>query len=204
MSPEAIRSRKREIMIRFSKYQKRKYVVPEFGFDDSLDEMEFALERFEKNLKYERDIKFYRILIIGSCWLIEKGIDRTGHDLGLKGWWKHIQKTITEFDEYLEEIVRDGINCPPEIRLAGAIAMSALSYSAMNNLPTLAKLMSTQAGEFFTAISGNIGDSHQEETPAAPGEMRGPQGVDFLLDEIKRDNKKANKASEKAAEAWHK
>jgi hypothetical protein len=197
MSSEEIKRRKREIMIIFSKYEKRKKEVPFFTFESSLDDMEFALEKFEKNLKFERDIKFYRILIIGVCWIFEKTVSITGHDLGLEHWWKHVQANIVEFDEYLEEMVKEGTNWPPEIRLVGAIALSGLSYSAMNHLPHLAKVMSTSAGEFFSAISG-LNDQRSSTPAAMPNEMRGPVGVDFLLDEIKEDKKRAERSAHKA------
>lgn len=187
-------------MIRFSKYEKRGYPTPKFDFDDKLDEMEFALEEFEQNLKFERDIKFYRILIIGICWIGEKVIKRTGHDLGLEGWWKHVQKNIAEFDEYLEEMVKDGTNWPSEIRLTGALAMSALTYSAANNLSNLANIMSTSAGEFFMSMqnmqNGEANAAPQEDVQT--DEIQGPKGVDILLGEIERDEKRASRMSEKA------
>lgn len=204
---EEKRRKKREIMIIFSKHERRGRNVPKFTFHDSLKDMQFALEKFESMIKFDRNIAFYRFTLVGFCFVFENALKLIGHDFGLDGWWKHVKKTVTEYDEYFEEMLKDGPEISPYLHLAGALAMSALSYSALNNVPQLTKLLSSQAGEFFTAMASQTAQQQTapptasqmatqmasqmpEHIPSAPAEIHGPKDAQFFLNEINRERER--------------
>lgn len=92
------------VIERYANITKMK-IPPSLGYRSSLDDLELWKDRAEEEFNRSNRLRLYRYTIYGIAWVVEYICKLMGK-VNAEGWCKHIQKTISEFDIYYDEMTK--------------------------------------------------------------------------------------------------
>ena len=151
---------RRELYNKIGRFKSLGYKVKEFKGDEPIDELLMIFDNLKYEQRYLANIRFFRLIIGFIGWLIENVCIRIGVS-SLKGFSTQVRSFAHEFDEFYDDLTEpvyikqesgeyikhekhniiNYVNSRPEIGLMTRFATMAVSYSAANNIETLADLM---------------------------------------------------------------
>src|SRR3990172_2048810 len=96
---ENLEDTKRMYIIELQKFRRFNYDVANLDMKAPLRKFKAEFERLRGEQAFRQKLKFFRFMIWGITWLVEKGYDKIGIGEGLRGWSAHIKANIETFDE---------------------------------------------------------------------------------------------------------
>ena len=210
---EQIKKEKEDLIFKFEKLRRLGINLPKFfNMSSDLDEMNLEYERLKKERELENGIKFSRKMLVACTTGIEFLNNKFDpFDVKLEGWSESIHENINEYDEVFEELYekyKTDTKIAPELKLIFMVGGSAFMFHLTNtmlktSLPGMGDIMKQNPDlmkQFASAAmnSMNTGGSRQTNddldnipmpnlSNSNSKEMRGPTGVDDILNELKSE-----------------
>lgn len=195
MTEREVRRAKREVYRKLQKLKDKGIRIPHFTEDSDLDEMNDYFKETSKDLRQRAGVRTLRNVLTTGASVLEFGLGVWNPlNFELNGWSESVRENITDFDEVFEEFAekyfKDKSKWPVEVRLAGLILWSAVSFHFTN---VMAKRMAN-GGSVMGMTPQNIsnmmnmftggGSNQQQQTrssspprgSAAQERMRRPSG----------------------------
>lgn len=141
MSFEEILQKKFDLLCKFERLRDKGVRLPKtFSMSSSYEEMDMEYRRLIEHRQLDISVKRQKQMLVS----FSTGVESLNHrfdpfDLQLDGWSQNITDSVSEgeYDDIFEELFykyRDTFNLPPELKLAGAVAMSGFWYHIMQNM----------------------------------------------------------------------
>jgi hypothetical protein len=205
LTPEEEEKKKKVLLYKLKRLQKRGHDVRHFTMDSSLEEIQGEVDMIKKEANMEQGVKAAKrgLMFLTSAmeWANNK---YDPFDIALDGWSGEVQEEMEngEYDEVLEELYEkyyEKVNVAPEVKLMGMLAGSALQFHVSNTVvkgmmgDNGSKLLAQNPNlksEIFNAVNKTeMGQQMQQQMGMAPQkEMSGPTDVDDILAEIENEN----------------
>ena len=132
LSPEEEMNRKKDLLHKFERLEKKGLTCKKFTLNSSYKEMKWEYERIKDARDTENSIKFYRKGMIAVTNIIEILNSKFDpFDLRLDGWSESIYDDIDEYDDVFEELhdkYKGKVKVAPEIRLLMMLGGSGFMY----------------------------------------------------------------------------
>ena len=128
-----IREMKVDYLTKLEKIQKHGYKpYKTFTMSDELEDIKAEFMRIENIVKTEKSVSFQKKVIVGVASLVEIINNAYPYfDIHLNGWSEELRNTLDENDDVFVELYekyKDMVTVMPELRLAGIIFFSGLSF----------------------------------------------------------------------------
>lgn len=81
--------------------------VPEISSADTIDTLKEKHDSYVESLRHKSSLVFYRNIIIGAAWIIEKANNSLGFGFNLDRFAKHIDDSSVEYEELLSLMIDD-------------------------------------------------------------------------------------------------
>ena len=210
---EQIKKEKEELLFKFEKLRRLGIRLPKyFNMSSDLDEMIIEYDRLKKERELENGIKFSRKMLVACTTGIEFLNNKFDpFDVKLEGWSESIHENINEYDEVFEELYekyKTDTKIAPELKLLFMVGGSAFMFHLTNtmlktSLPGMGDIMKQNPDlmkQFASAAMNSMNPASNEpkddlDSIPMPNvskgdtkEMRGPTGVDDILNELKSNS----------------
>ena len=204
-SHEEILNKKREIIYKFDRLERKGIVLPKkFTIASNLEEMENEYDRIVKERTIDASVKFQKNMLITFVSGIEILNDKFDpFDVKLSGWSEHVNENAMDYDDIFEELHekwKGSAKMMPELRLMFALGGSAMmfhmkksifksTYEAHNRPKPSQGGMFGNIGNLFGNMMGMNNNVRSNVQINDPPTMRGPTDIDNILKEMNnRDN----------------
>jgi len=210
---QQVKKEKEELLFKFEKLRRLGIRLPKsYNMSSDLTEMTVEYERLRKERELENGIKFSRKMLVACTTGIEFLNNKFDpFDVKLDGWSESIHENINEYDEVFEELYekyKTDTKIAPELKLLFMIGGSAFMFHLTNtmlktSLPGMGDIMKQNPDlmkQFASAAMNSMntgGNTNTDDLDNIPmpnlgktnsKEMKGPTGVDDILNELKSDN----------------
>ena len=214
MNFEEIQEEKFKLLCLLERMEKRGIKThKKFSMSSNYDEMKHEYDRLSSQKELDQSVKFQRKMIIAAVTAIEfLNTKFDPFDAKLDGWSESVHEGVNDYDDIFEELhekYKSKSSMAPELRLLLTLGGSAFMFHLTNtmfksSLPGMddvmrqnPDLMKQFASAAMGSMSNNINNSNnynkRDDLDNIPmpnmnkPSMKGPTGVDDILNELKSD-----------------
>ena len=197
-----------------------------YNMNSNLEEIRGEYNKLKKQRDVEKSIKFSRKMLMAFSSGVEFLNNKFDpFEFKLTGWSESMYENLSDYDEIFEELhekYKDKVKMPPEVRLVMMVGGSAFMFHLTNTLfkskmpglndilkqnPDLMRNVKQAAmntmknnmndsGESSDPIMGMMMNNAQRQFNTSGKNMRGPSGVDDILNQLNNDNRPQGVASD--------